>query len=47
MNTLGIIYALIGVYILKEPNPKSRAAKLTLVGVVIAMVGAIVLGNIK
>jgi glucose uptake protein len=42
-----VVNALIGVYILKEPDPKSRAARLTLVGVVIAMVGAIVLGNIK
>jgi len=42
-----VVNALIGVYILKEPNPKSRAAKLTLVGVFIAMIGAIVLGNIK
>ncbi len=42
-----VVNALIGIYILKEPNPKSKAAKLTLVGVVIATVGAIVLGNIK
>jgi len=42
-----VVNALIGVYILKEPNPKSRAAKLTLLGVVIAMAGAIILGNIK
>lgn len=42
-----VVNALIGVYILKEPDPKSRAAKLTLGGVVIAMVGAIVLGNIQ
>jgi glucose uptake protein len=42
-----VVNALIGVYILKEPDPKSRAARLTLVGVIIAMVGAILLGNIK
>lgn len=42
-----VVNALIGVYILKEPDPKSRAAKLTLVGVIIAMAGAIALGNIK
>jgi glucose uptake protein len=42
-----VVNALVGVYILKEPDPKSRAAKLTLVGVLIAMVGAIVLGNIS
>lgn len=42
-----VVNALVGVYILKEPNPKSKAARLTLVGVVIAMIGAIVLGNIS
>ena len=42
-----VVNALIGVYILKEPNPKSKAAKITLAGVVIAMVGAIILGNIE
>jgi len=42
-----VVNAVVGIYILKEPNPKSRAARLTLVGVLIAMVGAILLGNIK
>jgi glucose uptake protein len=42
-----VVNALVGVYMLKEPNPKSKAARLTLVGVLIAMLGAIVLGNIK
>lgn len=42
-----VVNALVGVYILKEPNPKSKAAKLTLVGVVIAMIGGVILGNIK
>lgn len=42
-----VVNALIGVYILKEPDPKSKAAKLTLVGVAIATIGAIILGNIK
>jgi glucose uptake protein len=42
-----VVNALIGVYILKEPNPKSRAARLTLVGVIIAMAGAILLGNMQ
>lgn len=42
-----VVNALVGVYILKEPNPKSKAAKLTLIGVVIAMVGGVILGNIK
>jgi len=42
-----VVNALIGVYIMKEPDPKSKAAKLTLVGVAIATIGAIVLGNVK
>ena len=42
-----VVNALVGVYILKEPHPKSRAAKLTLIGVVIAMIGGVLLGNIK
>lgn len=42
-----VVNALVGIYILKEPNPKSKAAKLTLIGVVIAMSGAVLLGNVK
>jgi len=42
-----VVNALVGVYIFKEPEPKSKAAKLTLIGVIIAMLGAIILGNIK
>jgi glucose uptake protein len=42
-----VVNALIGVYFLKEPEPKTKAAKLTLIGVVIATVGGIILGNIK
>lgn len=42
-----VVNALVGIYILKEPHPKSKAAKLTLVGVLIAMAGAVLLGNIK
>jgi len=42
-----VVNALVGIYILKEPNPKSKAAKLTLIGVIIAIVGGIILGNIK
>ncbi len=42
-----VVNALIGVYILKEPDPTSKAARLTLVGVVIATAGAIILGNIS
>lgn len=42
-----VVNALVGVYILKEPDPKSKAAKLTLIGVVIATLGGVLLGNIK
>jgi len=42
-----VVNALVGVYILKEPSPKSKAAKLTLLGVIIATVGGVLLGNIK
>ncbi len=45
---LGIVVnALIGVYWLKEPQPKTRAAALTLAGCVLAMIGSILLGNIS
>ncbi len=42
-----VVNAVVGVYLLREPAPGTRAARLTLVGVVIAMVGAIILGNIS
>ncbi len=42
-----VVNALVGIYILKEPSPKSKAAKLTLVGVVIAMIGAVLFGNMQ
>lgn len=42
-----VVNALIGVYWLKDPQPKTRAATLTLVGCVLAMLGGIVLGNLK
>ncbi|MCP3930925.1 MAG: hypothetical protein GY705_17705 [Bacteroidetes bacterium] len=42
-----VVNALVGIYILKDPNPKSKAAKLTLVGVVIATIGGAILGNIQ
>lgn len=44
---LGIVVnALIGIYWLKEPQPRTRAATLTLAGCVLAMIGSILLGNI-
>jgi glucose uptake protein len=42
-----VVNALVGVYILKEPHPKTRAARLTLLGVVIATIGGIILGNVN
>lgn len=42
-----VVNALVGIYILKEPSPKSKAAKLTLLGVVIAITGGIILMNFE
>jgi glucose uptake protein len=45
---LGIVVnGLIGVYLLKDPHPGSRAATLTLLGCVLATIGGILLGNLK
>jgi glucose uptake protein len=42
-----VVNALIGVYLLKDPRPRTRAATLTLIGCVLAMIGGVVLGNLK
>jgi glucose uptake protein len=42
-----VVNALIGIYWLKDPHPRTRAALLTLAGCVLATVGGIVFGNIK
>jgi glucose uptake protein len=42
-----VVNALIGVYWLKDPRPKTRAAALTLAGCVLATLGGIVFGNLK
>jgi glucose uptake protein len=42
-----VVGALIGIYWLKDPKPKTRAATLTLIGCVLATVGGIVLGNLN
>ena len=39
--------ALIGIYWLKDPRPKTRAATLTLAGCVLATFGGIIFGNLK
>lgn len=41
-----VIGALIGIFWLKDPPPRSRAAAMTFLGCVLAMVGGIVLGNL-
>lgn len=42
-----VVNALLGIYWLKNPPPRSRAATLTLIGCFLATLGGIVLGNIK
>jgi drug/metabolite transporter (DMT)-like permease len=36
-----------GIYWLKNPPPRTRAAKMTLIGCVMATVGGVLLGNLK
>jgi glucose uptake protein len=42
-----VINALVGVFLLRDPAPKTRAAWLTLAGCVLATLGGIILGNLK
>jgi len=42
-----VVNALIGIYLLKDPRPRTRAAALTLFGCILATFGAIILGNLK
>lgn len=42
-----VVNALIGIYWLHEPDPQTRAARLTFIGCVLATIGGIVLGNLK
>jgi glucose uptake protein len=42
-----VVNALIGIYWLKDPRPRTRAAALTLAGCVLATIGGIVFGNMK
>jgi glucose uptake protein len=42
-----VVNALIGIYWLHEPAPKTRAARLIFIGCILATVGGIVLGNLK
>ncbi len=48
ISQLGVVVSgLVGVYILKDPRPRTRAAALTLVGCVFATLGGILLGSLK
>lgn len=42
-----VINAVIGIFLLKDPYPKTRAATFTLIGCVVATLGGILLGNLK
>lgn len=42
-----VMNALVGILIFREPPPRSRAARLTLTGVVVATLGAVLLGNLR
>lgn len=42
-----VVNALIGIFVIKNPAPGTRAAKLTLLGVTLATIGGILLGNLK
>ncbi|MBN2392332.1 MAG: hypothetical protein JXR84_16505 [Anaerolineae bacterium] len=46
-QTAVVVGALISIYWLREPAPKTRAARLTFTGCVLATLGGIVLGNLK
>jgi glucose uptake protein len=48
ISQLGIVVnGLAGIFFLKDPQPKSRAAALTLAGCLLATLGGIMLGNLK
>lgn len=42
-----VVNALVGIFLLHDPAPRSKAAMLTLVGCILATVGGIILGNLK
>jgi glucose uptake protein len=42
-----VVNALVGIFILRDPAPRTRAAWFTLAGCVLATLGAIILGNLK
>jgi glucose uptake protein len=42
-----VVNALIGIFWLKHPKPRTKAAKSTFIGILLATLGAILLGNLK
>lgn len=42
-----VVNALVGIFLLRNPAPGTRAANLTLAGVVLATLGGVILGNLK
>jgi len=42
-----VVNALWGVFYFKDPHPKSKAAKLTIIGIIIATLAGVVLGNLE
>lgn len=42
-----VVNALMGIFVLKDPAPRTRAALLTLIGCVLATLGGVALGNLK
>ncbi len=42
-----VVNGLVGVFVLKDPLPKTRAAALTLAGCILATLGGVILGNLK
>jgi glucose uptake protein len=42
-----VVNALVGILVFRNPPPRSRAAAVTLVGIMLALIGGILLGQLK
>lgn len=42
-----LVNGLVGIFILKDPKPKSKAAVITFIGICVAATGGIILGNLR
>lgn len=42
-----VVNAIVGIYVLKEPPPRSKAAWMTLAGCLVATIGGVLLGRVK